>query len=227
MSSPTTPVIFIHGTRSSGAVWAKQQQVMEALGHSTVAIDLPGHGSRADSVFTLSEAFDILDEEIKRLGGEVILVGMSLGGYVAIAYAADHPDRVQAVLAAGCSTETARAATRAYRWMTMTVTQSWKHVSKRFSRPQRADRLPWTVVTDMLAEVGRVSSLTNFRALKMPVWIVSGQWCPLRLGERNTLRAAPFAQHKIIRRAGHDVHVHASDAFNRVLVRMVHQLSLS
>lgn len=223
MSLSLTPVLFIHGTRSSSEVWNEQRRALEEIGHKTSAIDLPGHGSNAGSVFTVQDSLTLIGQEITDLGGKVILVGMSLGGYVALAYAADNPERVQGVLAAGCSTETARFTTRAYRQITMKTTQVWKVLQANLPRPRlpRPDRLSWTVVTDMLAEMGRVSSLSNLRALKVPVWIVSGQWCPLRFGEYSTLRAAPAAQHFIIPRAGHDVHVRAPEAFNAVMLRML------
>lgn len=91
------------GTRSSGEIWKKQQDALETLGHRTVAIDLPGHGANVADVFTLSSAFTLLTQEINDLGGKVILVGDILRGYVSLAYAAEYPERVEAVLAAGCS----------------------------------------------------------------------------------------------------------------------------
>ena len=45
-------IVFVHGTRLTGAMWAAQQAEL-ADEFRTIAIDLPGHGTRADEPFTL------------------------------------------------------------------------------------------------------------------------------------------------------------------------------
>lgn len=223
----STSVLFIHGTRSSSAIWEKQERAMQDLGYHTYALDLPGHGANMSESFTINRSFEMISEQINRLGGKVVLVGLSLGGYVCLAYAAQHPDKVEAVLAAGCSTETARFATRAYRTVTTAGAQTWRHVRSAMSRHVHI-RVPnkpsWDVVTQMLGEVSQVSSLANLRALTMPVWLVSGRWCPLRLGEFSSLKARPDARHFIIPKAGHDVNLHAPHAFNVIMANMLGSL---
>lgn len=222
-----TPVLLVHGTRSSHAAWERQVSLLTAMGRVSRAIDLPGHGSKKNEVFSLESASQLIEQEVERLGGRVILIGISLGGYIALNYAAKHPEQVEAIMAAGCSTETARFATRAYGKTTLFAYQCYQKVRSLLPAKghTRADeQLPWTVVTDMLSEVGRVSSLANLKILKMPVWIVSGRWCPLRLGERRTLKAGNNVQHRIIERAGHDVNLHAPEAFNLVMIEMLHSL---
>jgi pimeloyl-ACP methyl ester carboxylesterase len=81
-----------------------------------VAVDLPAHGALADLPFRLEDAADlvaaVIDEEA---GGRAIVVGSSLGGYVAIDLAARHPRRVGGLVLAGATAEPRAIARRAPR----------------------------------------------------------------------------------------------------------------
>ena len=52
-------IVFVHGTRLTGAMWAAQQAEL-ADEFRTIAIDLPAHGARAGEPFTLDGAADVL-----------------------------------------------------------------------------------------------------------------------------------------------------------------------
>jgi pimeloyl-ACP methyl ester carboxylesterase len=68
---------------------------------------LPGHGAAAADAFTLERAADRIAALIEREahGGRAILVGLSLGGYVAMAVAAGWPDRVAGLAISGATAE--------------------------------------------------------------------------------------------------------------------------
>jgi pimeloyl-ACP methyl ester carboxylesterase len=72
-----------------------------------VALDLPGHGVLADRPFTIEAAIDqvraAIEAEIP--SGRAVIVGLSLGGYVAIDTAEAYPERVSGLVLAGCSGE--------------------------------------------------------------------------------------------------------------------------
>lgn len=104
--------------RTSSAIWDRQLEHVHAAGYRALAVDLPGHGSRPDERFSLPGAFAAIDEAIESFGPDVpvALVGLSLGGYTALAYAARDASRAIAgaphragrlagVLAAGCSSD--------------------------------------------------------------------------------------------------------------------------
>ena len=83
---PDAPaIVFIHGTRLCRAIWAPQ---VAALGGEfrAIAIDLPAHGQRAGEPFSLESAADAVAATIRAeaAGGSAIVVGLSLGGYVAM-----------------------------------------------------------------------------------------------------------------------------------------------
>lgn len=108
-SAPQTPpaVVFVHGMRTSGAIWDHQVEHVRALGHDAVAVDLPAHGVRAHERFTLDRSFEVIDETAAAFGPgrRVVLVGLSLGGYTSLAWAARRPANLAGVVAAACTSD--------------------------------------------------------------------------------------------------------------------------
>lgn len=98
-------IVFLHGTRLSSAQWTPQVEAL-ADEFETMALDLPGHGRHADEPFTLEGAAEFVAEAIHSEDrGPAILVGLSLGGYVAMDVAARWPDRVAGLVIAGATAE--------------------------------------------------------------------------------------------------------------------------
>ena len=108
-SAPQAPpgVVFVHGMRTSGAIWDHQVEHVRSLGHDAVAVDLPAHGTRAHERFTLDRSFEVIDEAAASFGPgrRVVLVGLSLGGYTSLAWAARRPARLAGVVAAACTSD--------------------------------------------------------------------------------------------------------------------------
>lgn len=115
MTDPTT-IVFVHGTRLTGAAWAPQ---LDALGDEfrTIAVDLPGHGTRAGERFTLDGAADVVAQSIRETAadGRAVVVGLSLGGYVAMVLAARDPACVRGLVLAGATAEPVGIRSVAYR----------------------------------------------------------------------------------------------------------------
>jgi pimeloyl-ACP methyl ester carboxylesterase len=96
-------VVLIHGARLSRTLWVS---VLPGLfeDHRVVTLDLPEHGALADVPFDLDDAADrvaAIIEEVANADGaapSAVVVGHSLGGFVAGAVAARHPDRVAGLL---------------------------------------------------------------------------------------------------------------------------------
>ncbi len=69
-----------------------------------VTVDLPGFGDLAGQEFTVGSAIERVRAVNDWLGVErVALVGLSLGGYIAQAYAAENPDLVSGILISGAT----------------------------------------------------------------------------------------------------------------------------
>ncbi|HEX7346598.1 MAG TPA: alpha/beta fold hydrolase, partial [Candidatus Limnocylindrales bacterium] len=91
-------IVFVHGTRLTRTAWTAQ---LDALGdtYRVIAMDLPGHGSLADRRFTIADAADELARVIENAaGGRAVVVGLSLGGYVAMDLAARRPELIRGLV---------------------------------------------------------------------------------------------------------------------------------
>jgi len=109
-------IVFLHGTRLSRAVWTPQRRALDDE-FRVIALDLPGHGERAMEPFTLEGAVDTVAAAIRdgAAGGRAVVVGLSLGGYVAMTLAASHPELVRGLVIAGASAEPVGIRRLAYR----------------------------------------------------------------------------------------------------------------
>ncbi len=91
------PVLLVHGIGRSLEDWDEQHDLLSDR-HRVLSVDLPGFGwsERLGSSTTLDRLGDWLTLFLDELGIRipVHLVGNSLGGAVAMTFAATHPDRV-------------------------------------------------------------------------------------------------------------------------------------
>ena len=98
-------IVFVHGTRLSRAVWRAQMDELRDA-YRVVALDLPGHGALAGRTFTVTAAADevarVIDEAA---GGHAVVVGLSLGGYVAMDLASRRPELVRGLVLSGATAE--------------------------------------------------------------------------------------------------------------------------
>lgn len=85
------PIIFLHGIGSSASTWDTVISHLDA-DFSCIAIDLMGHGDSPvpedPAQYSRDEALGDIDAVVATLTESPILVGWSLGGYLALAHAA-------------------------------------------------------------------------------------------------------------------------------------------
>jgi pimeloyl-ACP methyl ester carboxylesterase len=90
--------VLIHGLTTPSFVWEGLAPLLAARGWRCLAYDLYGRGhsqavpGRQDADFFLGQLDELLEHEA--LGGPVTLVGYSMGGAIAAAFAARNPGRV-------------------------------------------------------------------------------------------------------------------------------------
>lgn len=110
---PARPrIIYIHGTPGNANAWADFliEPLTDASGpYESIAIDRPGFGrSTPRAVVSFKEQADaIVPFLVERDGHWPILVGHSLGGPIIARLAADHPDKVRALVIIGGSLDPA------------------------------------------------------------------------------------------------------------------------
>jgi pimeloyl-ACP methyl ester carboxylesterase len=99
------PIVFVHGALMGRSVWRPQIDAL-ADRFRCISVDLPGHGSQRHLGFELDDAVAGVVRAIdEAAGGRAVLVGLSLGGYVSMAVAGRHPERVRSLVVAGATRE--------------------------------------------------------------------------------------------------------------------------
>lgn len=89
--------VLVHGAWHGAWCWEKTEKGLRALGHKTVAVELPAHGKDTRSLQDQSlqtyvdEIVKVLDEQEK----PVILVGHSMGGVLISLAAEARPEKVK------------------------------------------------------------------------------------------------------------------------------------
>ena len=94
MSGSARPIrlLLVHGSRLNAAAWLPLEEAL--LGRIVCDhVDLPGHGTRSDVPFTMEAALEVVGAGVADLDPSqhrVVVAGHSLGGYVAMEWAARH-----------------------------------------------------------------------------------------------------------------------------------------
>ncbi len=85
-------LLLVHGSRLNAAAWIPLEEVL--LGRLVCEhLDLPGHGLEQEVPFTMDRALETVGRAVDALDPtrhRIILAGHSLGGYVAMEWAARH-----------------------------------------------------------------------------------------------------------------------------------------
>lgn len=93
-------VLLIHALASQSLTWLPVAQALVAAGFRVIAPDLPGHGRSSRwphyALAVFDDALAALAEQ--RLPSRFDLVGHSLGGHLALRFAARWPDRVRRLI---------------------------------------------------------------------------------------------------------------------------------
>ncbi|HLM58578.1 MAG TPA: alpha/beta fold hydrolase [Pyrinomonadaceae bacterium] len=97
-----TPVVLLHGFPFDRSMWREQIESLKDS-YRVIAPDLRGHGqtSVTGGAATMEEMADDVAALLDELGvGRVVVGGLSMGGYVTLAFCRKHAERVAAVVLA-------------------------------------------------------------------------------------------------------------------------------
>ncbi len=230
-------VVLVHGIRISSTIWRRQLEALEAADVPALAPDLPGHGTRRGEPFTLDGARATIEDAVVRAGRDrpgapVVVAGLSMGGYLALHWAARTPHPPAALLAAGCTTQPGGVGLPAYRAVARLLGRlpdggagTSDLVARIFLPPEaRADLeaggVAVEVMADALAEMGKIDALGDVAGIDTPIWFVNGRWDHFRGHERRFLAAARHGRLVVVPRAHHVVSLVQPVAFNRVLLEL-------
>lgn len=94
------PLLFLHGAGDDAGTWKEVGPKFTAK-YRVVLVDIAGHGESepASGPLKMQMMLDGLDAVVAKQDGPVVLVGNSLGAWIAMLYAKEHPERVARVVA--------------------------------------------------------------------------------------------------------------------------------
>jgi pimeloyl-ACP methyl ester carboxylesterase len=210
-------LVLLHGLAGHAGEWAATIAGLQDR-HEVVAPDLPGHGG---------------DDELPAIDGSTILVGQSYGGLLAMRLAADHPDLVRGLVVAEAAPSDGDTASVDEAGDSL---RSWPEFTERaaalaYFESRGFDAETWVAgLDDGLRPRWRADDLERRlrEAVERATWDVWEQIaCPIVVvrGDRGTLPQA-VADEMVARNpharvvtlpGGHDVHLHAPDAWQRVV----------
>jgi pimeloyl-ACP methyl ester carboxylesterase len=233
-ADPRPTIVFLHGTRLTGASWAAQAEDLADEFH-VLAPDLPGHGSAADVPFTIDAAAarvaDLIATDAHE--GRAVVVGLSLGGYVAMAVAAGWPERVRGLAISGATAEPAgtralfyRALATAYR---TAPTRFEEALNTRYYTWRYPDRITAPILADGYSFGGGAIALRSLvgerfkprlAAYPGPSLLINGEYDVFfRSTERSFANVAANPRHVVIRGATHMTNLDRPEAFTGVVRR--------
>lgn len=174
-SGSGAPLVFLHGMGSSSATWAACRALLDDR-YEVIAPDLLGHGGSPvpedPAEYTRDAALADLDELLAGLSGRAVLVGHSLGGYLALAHAATRPGVARALVVLNTGPGFRDADKR----------EAWNERSRRnahrFGVPVQAANLNLqedSVVMERLAEIA-TPTLVLAGSADRPEYTTSGQY---------------------------------------------------
>ena len=231
-------LVLVHGIRTSSSMWRRQVRFLEARGHRVLAPDLPGHGARMDERFTLEGAMDTIDEAVRSLGGDVLLVGFSLGAYLSVHYAGSGDRPIRGLIAASCSTQAYPLILWGYRMLAAVIHRfpdrgQWLNdwAVRTFIRypgsPEDVLRggTALEVMDDVLRELRKLDTRVSLSRIEQPVWLVNGSLDHFRIQERAFAKQLRRGTVVRLQGANHMVSLTRPTQFNRLLAEALDAVS--
>lgn len=97
-SGPT--LVLLHAFPLDRSMWAPQLDALSDVAR-VIAPDFPGFGDSSPGAFTVETAADLVAEFLAALNiSKALVCGLSMGGYVALAFARQHADKLAGLILA-------------------------------------------------------------------------------------------------------------------------------
>ncbi|MCH1882504.1 alpha/beta hydrolase [Agrococcus sp. ARC_14] len=238
VSSPTTadaaaprPVVLLHGGNVANWMW--EPQLPALTDRLAITPHLPGFGARTAEPWPgLPAAADDIAARIRSLAGgdPVDLVGLSLGGVLALHLAARHPDLVASVLTSGAAVERVGGMARATSALQLALWEQrwfWKAQAVAFGLPEDSHE-PYVehglsvrreTARAMLAEVYAGGVPSGLGAVRARMLLVAGEREPrvMRRSLETLRRTVPHAATRIAPGMHHIWNVEDAAHWNEML----------
>jgi len=220
-----SPLLLSHGFRASGRMWDRNAAAL-ARDREVLRWDMRGHarsGAPDDpTAYGVEQSVGDMVALLDVLGAtRVALGGMSLGGYLSLAFNARHPDRVAALILVDTGPGFRRDASR----------EQWNGFAERTARALERDgpaALPTGPEVDEhpaargLAHTARrvmaqgdTRVIDSLEHILVPTLVIVGAQDADFLGAADYMAAKiPGARKVVLDGAGHAANIDAADAFN-------------
>jgi 3-oxoadipate enol-lactonase len=243
------PTVFIHGFPFSKEMWNTQVEVLKKDFY-LVTYDVRGHGGSeaGDNQFTLEYFVDDLIGLLDHLRLEsVVVVGLSMGGYIALRAIERHPERFRGLVLCNTRSEAdgnEAKIKRAQQARSVKVDGIKKFAEgfvkavfyeKTFHSNPRAVELirsiientpPLTVAGTLIALAGRTDTSASLPAIRVPTLILVGEHDTLTPPSASLAmkEKIPNAEMYIIPNAAHMSNLENPEVFNDHLVKFLKKL---
>ena len=199
------PVIFLHSLAGNSQQWAAQLSHVRPS-RRAIALDLRGHGrspAAADGDYGIETMMEDVHATMAELGiMQFVLVGHSMGGSVAVAYAGKYPQQVAGLLLvdpSGDSTQMPMEQMQGFvgalqsEAYTAVIEQYWQQILIGATETTRAQVLHDLRQTEKATVVGIMHALFSFN----PVPSLNA-YSGSRLSVITPLNKVPFALHNLV-----------------------------
>lgn len=239
-SSASAPVVFLHAFPLSQEMW--RGQVAALGGRNVLTPSFPGFGGRPPGGTSLDDFVDAVVADMDAAGiGRAVVVGLSMGGYVAFRLHAMRPERIAALVLADTKATADDEAARAKRtdqaervrregvgWLVDAMvpvllgetTLAERPNVRKSVRGMIADADPEGVARALLAMRDRPDSTQQLAGISVPVLAIAGeedQVTPVA-GARQIADGVADGRLVVIPKAGHLSNLEAAPAFNGALL---------
>jgi pimeloyl-ACP methyl ester carboxylesterase len=232
-------IVFVHGTRLTRAAWTAQVGALSDT-FRVVTMDLPGHGALADRPFTIPAGTAELARVVETAAdGRAIVIGLSLGGYVAMDLAAQRPELVRGLVLSGATQEPIGVRARPYLALAWAIDRLGPRGMDRLNRWFFRTRYPAAIADPIIA--GGFHSLGGSSALRAlvgqrfaprlaaypgPVLILNGELDVLfRLGARQFVHGVRDVRRVRLAGAAHLANLDRPEAFSLAVRRFAEGLT--
>lgn len=240
------PVVLLHAFPLSSAMWLAQREGL-ARACRVITPDLRGFGG--SRLGDDEPSLDLMADDVARVldaeGVErAVIGGLSMGGYVTMAFCRRHPDRVLGVILAATKASPDTDAARGNRERVarevladgsdVLVREVLPGLTGPTTRQRRAmvsgrvkglvqSAPPQAVAWAQRAMAGRPDSFDTLAGLKVPALVLAGEEDELAppSDARAMAEAVPEGRLEVIPEAGHLIAVEQPEAFNEAVLRFL------